>query len=225
MHLRYTYIALSLATLTCFVSATSAAANSTSTSPCDSLSPEFERLGDEYFDIEPLDALTSNRDRRKIEQVLTELSKARLSGGKGERLTCFPTDIDGSDNDQITRTLATSSNSDRVRRSVFELRDLILLKRSNGEHILKAYEDDSERRLIKAHSIDLPGSEYWSVDPSNPSQFMAKEKYRKRNVQIGTANLIEVDLRLIPTGSSMELQRTLYINGHWAESLTWKVDA
>lgn len=259
--------------------------NASATTMCDSLSPEFTRLGDSYYDIEAVTKtheeslrsrkryadqkteLTSNRLKQsnrlhrkdaatdavtphpEIEHMLSQLNNLGRADITGELIDCRH----GGGWDAKDRPVKRNRNDKDSVLTKFSLQDLELIPRSNGEHILTGYADDNENKTIRRMVIDIPAAERWEFT-KNKNEILVREKYRKKNYGVNlaylnspapdqsnpeksildnthlnlpavTAHLVEVELRMQQVGSEIELNRTIYINGHWSQHLTWTIDS
>ncbi len=219
---------------------------------CGELSPLYEKIGDEYAQLNYSSADAAGAGKLSKESLIELFDTTELRSGNGVRYRCF-----GSDSARRNNPIK------------FALEDIVRVETARGNVQLTAWEES--RRKVKSAVIDLPNASEWVSSSRN--EFSTTTLMRRRNGLINELfdassrddyskffplnlrevsalseiesegfterldrmdydanprnvgyHLAEIATKIKRTGSGLQLTQIIYINGRTAEWVTWEID-
>lgn len=188
---------------------------------CDSASPSFLELGDDYYTPTPDLNRRYEHDlpaEKLATRLLSPLSRKALRRGDGHRVVCFGTG-------DTARAVTYRFDLDQLEHRSF----------ATGFSQLEAFEDrhtiESDVRdkrvndTLSSENIELPPLYAWSIGPDGNSLVNNRRLRRDGSETVANGSvLVEIDLLARPTRNrGLEISQTIYVNGYRSDFVTWRL--
>ncbi|MFK7853796.1 MAG: hypothetical protein AB8B79_06775 [Granulosicoccus sp.] len=175
---------------------------------CGDVSPLFDKLGDQYYELQSVSKSDLQADSIHGNKLVQSLQADTFKSGKGIRTQCF----------------GVSQPREVVREFVL---DPIDTAQVNGfkEVVLKAYEYEADTKTGHRETLFIPLSQtHLSLNGDNG--FVSNKRHRQANgSQLPGSHLREISITAVSTRKGVEIQQSVYINGHLAEWVTWYLES
>ena len=178
---------------------------------CGDVSPLLSQLGEHYYELENIPKSELKKQSIKPNKLLATLQSARFKTGQGKRTLCFGASI--------------------LREEVKEFAlDSIESTRINGfnEIVLNAYEYDNKTTSLHRETVFIPLSRT-NISLNGNNGFVVNKRHRQtinsRTSSVsafgGGSQLREISITATGSHKGVEINQSIYVNGHLAEWFTW----
>lgn len=175
---------------------------------CGDTSPLLDQLGEQYYELPSISKSDLQSQAILRNKLVQSLETDSFKSGKGIRTQCF----------------GVSQPREVVREFVL---DPIQSAQVNGfgEVVIKAYEYEADTKTRHSETLFIPLSQtHLSLNGDNG--FVTTKRHRQANGSQRPGNhLREISITAKGTREGIEIEQSVYVNGHLAEWFTWHLDS
>ena len=173
---------------------------------CDDVSPRLSELGDQYYELEDIPKSQLHKYQIKPNDLIDSVQSSSFKAGHGQR----------------TRCVGTSEIREEVSEFVLES---IAVATVNGlnEVVLEAYEYDAKTKIAHHETVLIPLSRT-NISLIGDNGFAVNKRFRQGINSIARgARLGEISITATGSKRGIEINQSIYVNGHLVEWFTWRL--
>jgi hypothetical protein len=175
---------------------------------CGDVSPLLSELGDQYYELENIPKSELRKYSIKPNNLIDSVQSSSFKVGQGKRTRCF----------------GTSVLREEVREFVLES---IATATVNGfnEVVLKAYEYEAKTRTAHSETVFIPLSRT-NISLTGENGFVVNKRHRQGISSIARdTHLQEISITATGSKRGIEINQSIYLNGHLVEWFTWRLNS
>lgn len=173
---------------------------------CGDVSPLLSKLGDQYYELENIPKSELYKYSITPNDLIDTVQSSSFKLGQGKRTRCF----------------GISVFREEVREFVLESIETATINGFN-EVVLKAYEYESKTKTAHRETVFIPLSQK-NISLIGDNGFVVNKRQRQgiNSIARGT-HLQEISITATGSKKGIEINQSIYVNGHLAEWFTWRL--